>query len=356
MLRTASMNSIHAVAMQLRILWMCVKWDDMSTKPPALYDGKNQVTTDTEIITTEIRKHRNIGRYSEITQYWQRKISIPLDAPRKQVDYSPIRSGLRKRKRAESPVSADPRVEEVWVDEISLELWEIKAYRDRVDRDRERLTTRRQAGIITKAPERLDPSEDRKTRIFNQNLQEIKQRTEESLRQQREAFKAGRTVTPDKQLLSTGGYIKTVGSQGIKLIASKGSEAGSAAKKILITKDRKIIGHQLAPPGKVAIPNLANKIVGGSPATASPSVSTAVGASQSPVQQKVQIVKSADGKIQARGLLPGQQLVQMPDGRLQIFSSKSQVSGGTPVKSAETVLQSSTPIRNEQIVDKKSNA
>ena len=37
-------------------------------------------------------------------------------------------------------------------------------------------------------------------------------------------------------------------------------------------------------------------------------------------QQKVQIVRSADGKIQVRGLLPGQQLVQMPDGKLQIFS------------------------------------
>merc|ERR1719382_2090295 len=148
---------------------MCIRWDDMLTKPPSS-DGKNQVTTDHEIVTTEILKHRNVGRYLELTQYWQRKISIPLDQPRKQVDYSPIRSGLRKRKRAESPVSADPRVEEVWVDEISLELWEIKAYRDRLDRDRERLTTRRQAGIVTKAPERLDPSEDRKTRIFNQNL------------------------------------------------------------------------------------------------------------------------------------------------------------------------------------------
>ena len=351
MLRTASMTSIHAVAMQLRILWMCVKWDDMSTKPPALYDGKNQVTTDTEIVTTEIRKHRNIGRYSEITQYWQRKISIPLDAPRKQVDYSPIRSGLRKRKRAESPVSADPRVEEVWVEEMSLELWEIKAYRDRLDRDRERLTTRRQAGIITKAPERLDPSEDRKTRIFNQNLQEIKQRTEESLRQQREAYKAGRNVTPDKQLLSSGGYIKTVGNQGIKLIASKGSEAGNPAKKIFITKDGKIIGHQLAPPGKVAIPNLANKVVGGA--------TPPVGAAQSPVQQKVQIVKSADGKIQVRGLLPGQQLVQMPDGRLQIFSSNSpNVSGGTPVKSSETVIQTASPqtptIQPQQLLPKPS--
>ena len=341
--------------MQLRILWMCVKWDDMSTKPPALYDGKNQVTTDTEIVTTEIRKHRNIGRYSEVTQYWQRKISIPLDAPRKQVDYSPIRSGLRKRKRAESPVSADPRVEEVWVDEISLELWEIKAYRDRVDRDRERLTTRRQAGIIPKAPERLDPSEDRKTRIFNQNLQDIKQRTEESLRQQREAFRAGRTATPEKQLISTGNYIKTPG--GIKLIASKGSEAGNAAKKIFITKDGKIIGHQLAPPGKVAIPNLANKMVGGSPVT--PVTPTVGAAQQSPVQQKVQIVKSADGKIQVRGLLPGQQLVQMPDGRLQIFSSNSpSVSGGTPVKTGDTVIQTASPqpstLQPQQLLPKPS--
>ena len=37
-------------------------------------------------------------------------------------------------------------------------------------------------------------------------------------------------------------------------------------------------------------------------------------------QQKVQIVRSADGKTQIRGLLPGQRLVQMPDGKLQIFS------------------------------------
>merc|ERR1719220_2220337 len=180
MLRTASMTSIHSVAMQLRILWMCLKWDDMSTKPPALYDGKNQVTTDTEIITTEIRKHRNIGRYSEITQYWQRKISIPLDAPRKQVDYSPIRSGLRKRKRAESPVSADPKVEEDWVDELGLELWEIRGYRDRVEREWDRASYSR-PGRQVKPPDRLDPSEEKKTRLFNTNLAEIKQRTEESL-------------------------------------------------------------------------------------------------------------------------------------------------------------------------------
>ena len=42
-----------------------------------------------------------------------------------------IRSGLRKRKRAESPQSTEPQVTEEWVDEDKLELWEIKQYGDR---------------------------------------------------------------------------------------------------------------------------------------------------------------------------------------------------------------------------------
>ena len=347
MFRTASMTSLHAVAMQLRILWMSVKWDDMATKPPALYDGKNQVTTDNEIVTTEILKHRNIGRYMETTQYWQRKISIPLDAPRKQVDYSPIRSGLRKRKRAESPVSADPRVEEVWVEELTLELWEIKAYRDRVDRERERLTTRRQAGTVIKAPERLDPSEEKKTRIFNQNLQDIKQRTEQSLREQREAFKAGRVTTPGENRGVFGNIIKAPGNTGIKLISSKSDT--NTAKKIFITKDGKVIGHQIAapgaPPGKVPIPNLTPTKPGPG---GSPAVAPGAAASPAPVQQKVQIVKSADGKIQVRGLLPGQQLVQMPDGRLQIFSNQPVTSGSGAVSPVKTVESPAVPQQQVQ--------
>jgi len=42
-----------------------------------------------------------------------------------------IRSGLRKRKRPESPQSTKPQVTEEWVDEDKLELWEIKQYGDR---------------------------------------------------------------------------------------------------------------------------------------------------------------------------------------------------------------------------------
>lgn len=44
------------------------------------------------------------------------------------VEVTSIRSGLRKRKRPESPQSTDPQVTEEWVDEDKLELWEIKQY------------------------------------------------------------------------------------------------------------------------------------------------------------------------------------------------------------------------------------
>merc|ERR1719450_1079005 len=129
----------------------------------------------------------------------------------------------------------------------------------------------------------------------------------------------------------------TVGSSGIKLISSKpDTSIGNTAKKIFITKDGKIIGHQIAaPPGKVAIPNLTQTGKQQQAAGVSPAVQTTAVQQQqapaAPVQQKVQIVKSADGKIQVRGLLPGQQLVQMPDGKLQIFSSQ-QTSTASPIK------------------------
>merc|ERR1719347_1856549 len=139
-------------------------------------------------------------------------------------------------------------------------------------------------------------------------------------------FSANRSATPELNKPNVSGLINRGGQgTGIKLLASKnlpaGIGAGSTAKKIFISQDGKIIGHQMAggaPPGKVAIPSLVNK---GAPAV-SPGPGT---------QQKVQIVKSADGKIQVRGLLPGQQLVQMPDGKLQIFSSQ-QTSTASPIK------------------------
>jgi nucleosome-remodeling factor subunit BPTF len=37
--------------------------------------------------------------------------------------------------------------------------------------------------------------------------------------------------------------------------------------------------------------------------------------------QKVQIIRGPDGKVSVRGLMPGQQLIQTPDGKLHVLNS-----------------------------------
>lgn len=125
--RSFCANTFAALGLQLRILWTCLRWDDMQTKPSTL-DGKNQVTTDTEIVTTELLKHRNVGAFMDLTQYFRRRVVIPLELPKTVREVTSIRSGLRKRKRAESPQQTDPQVNEEWIDEDKLELWEIRQY------------------------------------------------------------------------------------------------------------------------------------------------------------------------------------------------------------------------------------
>lgn len=50
-------------------------------KPPNL-EGKNQITTDTEIITSEIFDHRVVGRFKERIQYLRKKTVEPIDGPK----------------------------------------------------------------------------------------------------------------------------------------------------------------------------------------------------------------------------------------------------------------------------------
>lgn len=125
--RTLCVNSFSALGLQLRIIWTCMRWDDLQTKPTQL-DGKNQITTETEIVTTELLKHRNVGNFMDLTQYFRRRVVIPLELPKTVREVQSIRSGLRKRKRAESPQQTDPQVGEEWIDEDKLELWEIRQY------------------------------------------------------------------------------------------------------------------------------------------------------------------------------------------------------------------------------------
>lgn len=79
--RTSNVTTLTAIALQLRILWCCLRWDDMISKPPSA-DGKHQVSTENEIVTLELLKLRNSGRYGERTQYLRRKVVIPLELPK----------------------------------------------------------------------------------------------------------------------------------------------------------------------------------------------------------------------------------------------------------------------------------
>jgi hypothetical protein len=307
MYRTASMQSLHSVALQLRILWACIRWDDMNAKP-SNPEGKHSITTDTEIVTTEILKHRNIGRYLELTQYFQRRVCIPLDAPRKQVDYSPIRSGLRKRKRAESPVQAEPQVEEKWIDEHDLELCDIRAYRNKLENESSLPLTRTNNGRNIKAPERYDPSEEVKKRSSTSSATELKAKFDAQIKEQREAFKASRSTTPDlpssaKPSLSgirKENHIRMAPSQTTYTTSIPG---GGGTKKVFLTKDGKIVGHQIVGASttgvnnKVAIPQINKTTVSTTIAPKPTQVTTQPAANSS--QQKVQIVKTADGKIQS---------------------------------------------------------
>lgn len=135
--RTSGLHSLSAAALQIRILWACLRWDDMAIRSGSAgmsVDGKNQQTTETEIITTDILKHRHVGRFLERTQYFQRRVVIPLDVPKTVREVTPSRSGLRKRKMVETPRLSQPIVTEEWVDEDRLDLWVIKHYHERVER------------------------------------------------------------------------------------------------------------------------------------------------------------------------------------------------------------------------------
>lgn len=107
--RTVNLQWLASAALQLRVMWACLRWDDMAAKP-ATADGKHQLTTDTEIVSLELLKHRHIGQFSERTQYLRRKVVIPLELPKTIREVTSIRSGLRKRKRAESPQNTEPQV------------------------------------------------------------------------------------------------------------------------------------------------------------------------------------------------------------------------------------------------------
>ncbi|XP_077292315.1 nucleosome-remodeling factor subunit NURF301 E(bx) [Arctopsyche grandis] len=328
--RTFSLSTLAAVSLQMRILWVCIRWDDMATKP-SNNDGKHQITTETEIISLEMLKHRNIGQFLDKTQYLRRKVIIPLEVPKTVREVTSIRSGLRKRKRAESPQSMEPQVTEEWVDEDKLELWEIKQYGERVERAVPITRT-----FTGKLPLTRSSTQDQRDMAVNSttskvSAQEIKDKMEQQLRMQRAAHQQKRAQEMSQVAVQDG---------SIKLLNKNGTpQSGKSALTSLLTSNsgtptgnKTVIGTRRVFMTKgadgttrvIAQPTTAQKTPTPSPQTSNQQQSLMkTQNNQTPKEgpQKVQIIRGPDGKITVRGLIPGQQLLQMPDGKLHVIAS-----------------------------------
>ncbi|XP_055603868.1 nucleosome-remodeling factor subunit NURF301-like, partial [Uranotaenia lowii] len=345
--RTLNASTLAAVGLQLRIIWTCLRWDDMAMKPVTT-DGKHQVTTESEIMSLEILKHRYAGVFNERMQYLRRKVVIPLELPKTVREVQSIRSGLRKRKRAESPQQTEPQVTEEWIDEDKLELWEIKLYGDKQEKLAQaaaahaqhvtrtttgklplsRQSTSNSSAESSNSSTPTSNGNSASNNIVNKSAvisnkasrEEITEKMEQQLKIQRAAHNQKRAMEIKQQ---------------------QDKDGATPAKQTIV--QRRIIVKNPDGTTKViqqSITQPANK-AGNSATAASPAAGA--GAAQSsgtPAKsegsgpQKVQIIRGPDGKVSVRGLNPGQQLIQTADGKLHVLSAAP---GSSPAASKQSI-------------------
>ncbi|KAK9686188.1 PHD-finger [Popillia japonica] len=388
--RTVNLKSLPAAALQLRILWACLRWDDMQAKALSA-DGKHQITTETEILSLELLKHRHVGQFLEKTQYLRRKVVIPLELPKTIREVTSIRSGLRKRKRPESPQSTDPQVSEEWVDEDKLELWEIKQYGDKS-----------RTGNLPPARAILDSTEVPSKLLVSGKAtpEEIKEKMEQQLRMQRAAHQQKRAMelkNPPGQIIKMVGstaQVTTADGQMkiVKNVVVPNQTVGKTTLTSLLTANNNAAGKPNQTVGKTTLTSLltannnaaGNKFAGrrifmtkapdgvtnpqqslikvqttaGQPVQQIQIQQPTVTAASTPIKaneipQRVQILRGPDGRLTVKGLMPGQQLVQMPDGKLQVLTT-TQIQPSAPPTTQATKTQIVTP--NKTVIKTAPNA
>ncbi|XP_067403438.1 nucleosome-remodeling factor subunit BPTF isoform X4 [Emydura macquarii macquarii] len=196
--RLQTVKSLAGVSLMLRLLWACLRWDDMAAKPPPGGGTTRTETSETEITTTEIIKRRDVGPYGIRSEYCIRKIICPIGVPETPKETpTPQRKGLRssalRPKRPETPKQTGPVIIESWVAEEELELWEIRAFAERVEKEKAQ-AVEQQAKV----------SEQKKA-------EEFKAQMEVQLKQQRLAAQQKR-LEQQKQLPTTATTVTTASS------------------------------------------------------------------------------------------------------------------------------------------------
>uniref|UniRef100_A0A8C3B3M6 Bromodomain PHD finger transcription factor n=1 Tax=Cyclopterus lumpus TaxID=8103 RepID=A0A8C3B3M6_CYCLU len=154
--RLQTVKSLAGVSLMLRLLWACLRWDDMAVKPSAAVGTTRTETSDTEITTTEIIKRRDVGPYGIRSEYCIRKIICPLGLCCSLfVLQKGLRSSALRPKKPEPAKQTGPVVIETWVAEEELDLWEIRAFSERSEGQKEKAQAKRleqKTGIVTTTP------------------------------------------------------------------------------------------------------------------------------------------------------------------------------------------------------------
>lgn len=315
-------------------------------------------------------------------------------------EVTPSRSGLRKRKRAESPDNAEPEVKEEWVDEDKFEVWEIRLYGEKLEKKNEKKpeppsnSTRSKTGVTIRVPEKWDPSpKETKEKELVTKVQitpktefpETELATQRIVHLSKRDNHAKITTNPNKvptptasqQLLQQQSAAAAAAKQGLALGTSPATKAvnltqttSPSGRKFFVTKPTLTVGaNAVTNPtitkespkmtGILKKPSVSTPLALNSPQNVAATAlinSTSTGARQglgvpgTPISnQKFQILRSLDGKIQVKGLGPGQHAYQMPDGKIHVVCStanseeKSTLSPAGTVLNTVAMLRSSTP-------------
>ncbi|KAK2833852.1 hypothetical protein Q5P01_017741 [Channa striata] len=227
--RLQTVRSLAGVSLMLRLLWACLRWDDMAVKPSAVVGTTRKETTDTDITTTEIIKRRDVGPYGIRSEYCIRKIICPLgNRDTHKETPTPQRKGLRssalRPKKQEPAKLTGPIAVETWVAEEELELWEIRAFAERVEREKS------QGLDPSKTGSSLKTAEEVKAHLENQLKQARLAAQQKRLEQQRPSTPASTSTTTATSTasastpsapLSTGQRMGQVASGTKMVLASK---------------------------------------------------------------------------------------------------------------------------------------
>ncbi|XP_036794490.1 nucleosome-remodeling factor subunit BPTF isoform X2 [Oncorhynchus mykiss] len=216
--RLQTVKSLAGVSLMLRLLWACLRWDDMAVKPSPAVGTTRTESSETAITTTEIIKRRDVGPHGIRSEYCIRKIICPIgvtEAPKETP--TPQRKGLRssalRPKKPEPAKQTGPIILETWVAEEELEIWEIRAFSERVEREKA------QAADQAKVSRTLKTAEEAKAQLEAQLKHQRLAAQQKRLEQQKPgATTSTPTSTPTTSASGTPASLTNQVTPGTKLV------------------------------------------------------------------------------------------------------------------------------------------